>query len=81
MQAKRWNVREDGKLTEAALRLKYLPAWHYRLVVQRYDAGVRFQGTARAGDLYVLQSECRVQWGADACVLEDRVPPGPGETA
>jgi hypothetical protein len=71
IQTERWNPGEDGLLTEAALRLKYLPAWHHRVAINRYDSGTRFSALTRAGTLYVLEGECSVQWGAEVCVLQE----------
>jgi hypothetical protein len=66
----RWNPRE-GDLTEAALRLKYLPAWHHRIAIHEFAPGVRFDGRARAGELFVLAGRCRVSWVQhDPCSLE-----------
>jgi hypothetical protein len=70
IKAERWNLGDDGTLTEATLRLKYLPAWHYRVAIRRYDPGTNFRARGLAGELYVLEGDCRVQWGTDECVLQ-----------
>jgi hypothetical protein len=66
----RWNVQQDGALTEHALRQKYLPAWHHRISIYRYEVGAKFEGTARSNDLYVLEGRCRISWREDECVLD-----------
>jgi hypothetical protein len=58
-------------LTEQALRLKYLPAWHHRISLYRYEAGAKYQGKARAGDLYVLEGRCRIRWDETECILNE----------
>lgn len=71
IEVSRWNPDQDGALTERALRLKYLPAWYHRVSLYRYDAGDKFEGTARAGDLYVLEGRCRIRWREGECVLSE----------
>lgn len=73
LQVQRWNERDDGDLTEAAVRLRYLPVWHYRIAIHEYKRGPggKFGATARAGDMFILAGECRVHWAHHAsCSLE-----------
>jgi hypothetical protein len=70
LEVQRWDVR-NGDLSESLLRLRYLPAWHHRISVHEYQPGVTFNGTARAGELFVLAGQCRVRWAHhQPCSLE-----------
>jgi hypothetical protein len=70
LAVRRW-APEDGALTEAALRLRYLPAWHHRIAVSEYEPGTRFRGSARAGKLFILGGRCRASWADhEPCTLE-----------
>ncbi len=57
-----WNASVAGPMTETAIRAQHEPAWHYRISPNRYDPGVAFRGTARAGKIYVLTGSCRYEW-------------------
>jgi len=50
-------------------------AWgkpHSRTIsLYRYEAGAKYEGRARAGDLYVLEGRCRIRWDEDECVLNE----------
>jgi hypothetical protein len=54
LQVHRWDSR-DGDLTEAVLRLRYLPAWHHRITIREYEPGGKFDGR-----VWVLPPEVRV---------------------
>jgi hypothetical protein len=40
LEVHRWESR-DGVLTEAALHLRYLPSWSYRISINEYEPGVK----------------------------------------
>ena len=65
VQISEWDVVADGPLSEAAVRLKHQPAWHYRISANRLEPGADFGGAARAGFIYVLAGASRWSWQGD----------------
>lgn len=62
-----WSEISRAPLTLEAIREMYVPPSHHRISPNRYEAGVAFSGTSRAGRLYVLSGACSKkvgEWGA-----------------
>ena len=53
-----WSEISQTPLTLEAIRELHVPLSHYRISPNRYEAGVAFLGTGRAGRLYVLSGAC-----------------------
>jgi hypothetical protein len=56
--ARHWNEISKSSLSLEALRELHAPSSHYRISPNRYEAGVVFSGSSRAGRLYVLAGSC-----------------------
>jgi hypothetical protein len=56
--ARHWSEISPAPLSLEAIRELHVPPSHYRISPNRYEAGVAFPGTTRAGRLYVLSGAC-----------------------
>lgn len=53
-----WESLSSEPISLEVIRDLYLPASHYRVSRNGYDAGVTFSGTGKAGRVYVLSGRC-----------------------
>jgi hypothetical protein len=61
--AHHWSELSPEPLSLEAVRELHAPPSHYRISPRRYEAGVSFPGSSRAGRLYVLSGACTKQVG------------------
>lgn len=61
--AHHWSELSLEPLSLEAIRELHAPPSHYRISPNKYEAGVSFPGTSRAGRLYVLSGACSKQVG------------------
>src|SRR5947209_2650076 len=60
-----WGDPQSGKLSLETIRTLHQPHERFRVSYNRYDAGVSFDGEARARRLYVIDGACTVSMGAE----------------
>lgn len=60
---KRWAEISREPISIDVIRELHTPASQHRISTNRYEAGVTFRGTHRAGRLYVLSGSCSLRTG------------------
>jgi hypothetical protein len=61
--AHQWSEISKAPLTFEAIRELHVPPSHYRVSLNRYEAGLTIPGTSRAGRLYILSGACSEKVG------------------
>ena len=70
INARHWSEVSNAVLTLEAIRELHVPASHYRISPNRYNAGVASVARSRAGRIYVLSGAYSMKFGPRTVELE-----------
>lgn len=65
-----WSTLLSEPISVEEVRRLHVPAVNFRVSPNRYDAGVAFPGTTRAGRVYVISGRCTKTCGEWSAELE-----------